>query len=75
MLHLGIGLELSVLRMNQQCSTNRMEEVTLIDRNLNFDFNFQQTVHLPREITVYRYVLCSRLVSQISFFLHVLHIG
>ena len=38
--------------MNQQCSTDRMEEVTFIDRNLNYDFNFQQTVHLPKEITV-----------------------
>ena len=47
----GIGVELSILRLNKQCSTDRMEEI-FIDRNLNYDFNFQQTVHLPREITV-----------------------
>ena len=48
----GVGVELSLLRTNRQCQTSRVEEVTIVDRNLNYDFNFQQVVHLPEEVVV-----------------------
>ena len=48
----GVGLELSLLRTNRQCQTSRVEEVAIVDRNLNYDFNFQQAVYLPEEVVV-----------------------
>ena len=52
-LKLGSGVELTVLKRRDSCgNTSRYEQVNIIERNLNYDFNYQQFVHLPREITV-----------------------
>ena len=56
----GVGVELSLLRTNRQCQTSRVEEVAIVDRNLNYDFNFQQAVYLPEEVVVLPVcVICS----------------
>ena len=47
---IGRGLELQHLRWNSECEV--YEELPPIDLNLNYDFNFQQTTYLPREVTV-----------------------
>ena len=46
----GHGLTLQHIRYNSEC--NVYEELEPIDRNLNYDFNFQQINHLPREVTI-----------------------
>ena len=45
----GIGVSLSVIR---ESSNGKYEEVDVIEKNLNYDFNYQQVTHLPKEITV-----------------------
>ena len=47
---IGHGLTVQHFRMNSECG--RLEELPPIDQNLQYDFNFQQTVHLPTERTV-----------------------
>jgi hypothetical protein len=47
---LGRALELQHLRWNSECGV--YEELTPIDLNLNYDFDFQQTTYLPDEVTV-----------------------
>lgn len=47
---IGHGLTVQHFRMNPECG--RLEELPPIDQNLQYDFNFQQTVHLPTERTV-----------------------
>ena len=47
---IGHGLTVQHFRMNPECG--RLEELPPIDQNLQYDFNFQQTVHLPTEHTV-----------------------
>ena len=49
---IGSGLELSLLRQNNSLGDNCFEEVQVIDRNLNYDFDYQQFVYLPREVIV-----------------------
>ena len=46
----GRALELQHLRWNSECGV--YEELPPIDLNLNYDFNFQEFAHLPKEITV-----------------------
>ena len=49
----GTGLELSVVE-ETTCSNgqSRTEQTQVIERNLHYDFNFQQTNNLPEEIIV-----------------------
>ena len=47
---IGHGLTVQHFRMNPECG--RLEELPPIDQNLQYDFDFQQTVHLPTERTV-----------------------
>ena len=49
----GIGLELSVVD-ETTCSNgqSKTEQTTIVERNLHYDFNFQQANHLPEEITI-----------------------
>ena len=51
-LFVGSGLELSVLRENSSLGSNCFDERKLVERNLNYDFNFQQFVYLPNEVTI-----------------------
>lgn len=50
--HLGTGLTLIHLNETQCSGTSRYQELPPIDENLSYDFNFQQTTHLSREVTV-----------------------
>ena len=43
----GHGLTLQHFRYNEECGV--LEELEPIDQNLRYDFNFQQTVILPKE--------------------------
>ena len=47
---LGRGLTLQHLRYNSEC--NVYEELEPIDRNLRYDFNYQQIVHFPSPKTI-----------------------
>ena len=47
---IGHGLTVQHLRYNSEC--NVYEELEPIDRNLQYDFNFQQITHLRREVTI-----------------------
>ena len=42
---IGTGLELSVLRENSSLGDNCFDETQLVERNFNYDFNYQQFVH------------------------------
>ena len=46
----GVGLNLQHLRYNSECDV--YEELEPIDKNLKYDFNYQQTNHLTREVTI-----------------------
>ena len=46
----GHGLTVQHLRYNSDCGV--LEELKPIDRNLNYDFDFQQITHLPSEVTI-----------------------
>ena len=46
----GSGLILQHIRYNSECGV--YEELEPIEKNLAYDFNFQQTNHLPREIII-----------------------
>ena len=46
----GHGLTLQHLRYNSECDV--YEELEPIDRNLQYDFNYQQINQLTREVTV-----------------------
>ena len=48
----GTGLNLQHIRYNSECDV--FEELEPIDRNLNYDFDFQQINHLPREVILRR---------------------
>lgn len=48
---------------------NCFVETQIVDQNLNYDFNFQQFVHFPRDITIMRvnklvnyHYLCSKMM-------------
>ena len=47
---LGHGLTLQHIRYNSECDV--YEELEPIERNLNYDFNFQQINHLQREVVI-----------------------
>ena len=46
----GHALELQHLRWNTECSV--WEELPPIVSNPNYDFNYQQFLYLPREVTI-----------------------
>ena len=46
----GSGLILQHIRYNSECGV--YEELEPIEKNLAYDFNFQQANHLPREIII-----------------------
>ena len=48
----GTGLELSVLRENTTLGNNCFDQRQIVERNLNYDFNFQQFVYLANEVTI-----------------------
>ena len=50
---IGVGLTLHHLRRTESCD-NELEELKPLDQNLQYDFNFQQTNHLPEVINVKR---------------------
>ena len=50
-LWLGRGVTLKILRPTQQCGGG-LEELKPVDQNLQYDFNYQQFIYLPEEITV-----------------------
>ena len=49
-MHAGRKVSLLHYRFNSDC--NVWEELEPIDTNLNYDFDYQQLVHLPREHVV-----------------------
>ena len=46
----GHGLTLQHIRYNSECAV--YEELEPIDRNLQYDFDFQQITHLRREVII-----------------------
>ena len=48
--HSGHGLNLQHIRYNSECQV--YEELEPIDKNLQYDFDFQQINHLRREVIV-----------------------
>ena len=46
----GVGLNLQHLRYNYECDV--YEELEPIDKNLQYDFNYQQINHLTREVII-----------------------
>ena len=46
----GIGLSVQHIRYNSDCDV--YEELEPIDKNLQYDFDFQQINHLRREVTI-----------------------
>ncbi len=48
----GVGLTVHHIRRSETCGDNGWEELEPIHQNLQYDFNFQQTVHLPELINV-----------------------
>lgn len=48
----GVGLVVHHIRRSETCGDNGWEQLKPIDQNLQYDFNFQQTVHLPEIINV-----------------------
>ncbi len=48
----GVGLTVHHIRRSETCGDNGWEELEPIHQNLQYDFNFQQTVHLPEIINV-----------------------
>ena len=47
---IGNGLTLQHYRPNPVCGV--LEELEPIEQNLQYDFDYQQTVHLPAEVTL-----------------------
>ena len=48
---LGIKIGLLHLRRTEQCRDGKqIEELKPIDKNLQYDFNFQQTIHIDEVI-------------------------
>lgn len=46
---IGIGLSVYLVRAN---GDGTYKEVEVIDRNLHYDFNYQQSTHLQKEILI-----------------------
>lgn len=49
-MHAGHGLVVRHFRENEECGA--LEELPPIDENRQYDFNFQQVTHLPREVKI-----------------------
>ena len=49
---LGIGAVLRHVSTVDCDGTKHYQDLAPIEKNLNYDFNFQQTNHLPNEITI-----------------------
>ena len=67
---LGTKIELLHLRRTEQCRDGeQIKELKPIDKNLHYDFNFQQTVHLD-EVIVKPVRDCNHILVSIilSFF-------
>ena len=72
----GRALELQHLRWNTDC--NVWEELPPIVFNPNYDFDYQQFLYLPREVTILpvrsrlvsKHVACGKLHSYTLIFLH-----
>ena len=64
----GHGLTVQHLRYNSEC--NVLEELEPIDRNLQYDFNFQQITHLTRQVTIMPVSTCFFIVVFCSFSIH-----
>jgi len=47
---IGHGLTLQHYRQNPECGV--LEELEPVEQNLQYDFNYQQTVHLSREVAL-----------------------
>ena len=47
---IGSGLELQLIRRNQQC--NVLEALGPVDIDLQYDFNYQHFTFLPNEVRV-----------------------
>ena len=51
LMFLGTKVELLHLRRTEQCRDGeQIEELKPIDKNLQYDFNFQQTIHIDEVI-------------------------
>ena len=65
---LGTKIELLHLRRTEQCRDGeQIEELKPIDKNLQYDFNFQQTIHID-EVIVKPVRDCKHILVSISFF-------
>ena len=40
------------MRENSSLGDNCFDETQLVERNFNYDFNYQQFVHLPKEVSI-----------------------
>ena len=60
----GHGLTVQHIRYNSECDV--YEELEPIDRNLKYDFNFQQITHLQREVIIEPVDFCNLSVSLYS---------
>ena len=70
---IGHGLKVQHFRMNSECGV--LEELPPIDVNLQYDFDYQQTVHLPAERTVLpvRYYTCFQALNTLKILLSPFH--
>ena len=59
-------MNLQHLRYNSECDV--YEELQPIDRNLQYDFNYQQINHLTREVTVLPVSACSELIKTVVIY-------
>ena len=50
--NVGVGLSLRRVKQTTCDGVSYYEEVKPVDRNLRFDFNYQQTTHLPEPVNV-----------------------
>ena len=51
-INLGTGLELQHIRKKQLSTCELNEELPPVDKNLQYDFDYQQANHLPEVITL-----------------------
>lgn len=50
--YLGAGLKLAHINKAECSGKFQYQELKPIERNLHYDFNFQQATHLPQPITI-----------------------
>lgn len=63
-LFVGRGLTLRLIRDSPEC--DGLEQLKPIDQNLQYDFNFQQFIVLPEEVTIYPVRLYQHHASTLS---------